>query len=157
MQTSTTSVEEIKRRRRIPITVTLPESQAVVQLARPSVLELVAAGRIPDHLTPVVVRGVLEEISKPDVAADKAIDLHDAVNAVCVAAFREPEMALEPASDQLHPEDLPFTDRMFAYSIVMRTEGVDDIVRFHPEPGGDVAPVADVAGVPGPPVEPGGD
>lgn len=148
------SVTEIRRRGAQPIHITLPETGAVVHVRRPSALELVAEGVIPEHLTSHLLRGVDAEESPKATR-----EFVEVVNAVCCAALISPRMASPDMprvdGDVLTPDDLPLVDRLMIYEVVKRTEGVFHLARFPGEAPGGVAPVADEPGVPDAPVEPG--
>lgn len=149
-----TSISEIQRRGRSVIALTLPETGAVVHIRRAQVMDLVAQGLIPDHLTPAVLKGQdLEE------SADTTREFIEVVDAVCCAVMVEPRMqpaGMPAIGDALTPADLPLIDRIYVHQVAKRAEGVFHLARFPGEPAGGVAPVADESGVPDPAVEPGG-
>jgi hypothetical protein len=144
--TPATSIEEIRRRGQAPIALQLIESGAVVHLRRPTAMELVAQGVIPDHLSGQLLKG-LEDISD----AKQAGEFVDLINAVCCAALVSPRMVQADMPslgiEALTPDDLPFADRLLIHQVVMRAEGVFHLARFPSEQDGDVAPAEDGAGV----------
>jgi hypothetical protein len=135
------------------IVVTLP-SGLRVRLRPVDLITLVMDGHVPDRLTPVVADMIYEPGAGTDEydAVERALHVRreqmPVINAVCKAAFLEPRIVDDPATENgITLDSLPVTDRIRAAGMVM--SGVDHLRKFRDQPAPTVAPAPD-----GEPVEP---
>ena len=150
--TTTTLTDRVLARAREPITIRLPELDMEVRVARPTVWDLVRAGRIPDHLTQIAAQG-LRGTEDNTTSAQDLREFGELVDAVVVASMIDPPVSPD---GPLKPSDLPWADRQYVYAVVARLGGGADIARFRGEPQRDDASRPDGAGVEGAAVESGG-
>lgn len=156
-----TSADEIRAARGRPLPVTLPDSGWVVSIRKTSLLELAAAGRIPDELGQaalVSLAEALEEATRQEPKEAKRTMRRrlELVNAVCCAMLESPAMSEDAAEGAIRPDDLPLQDRIHLYGIATGSVKGPSLARFPGGPGPGVAAGADGAGVGAATVEPAG-
>lgn len=137
---------------------------------------LVAAGNIPDLLTPLVVRMLGQGIDATTDTLEKALasaekgeddagaaeafrqlrDMNEVFDAVCRAIFVEPRIVETPqADDEIAAEDLELADKLHAVYLAMQP--VEVLRRFRVQPATDVATVHDGEDLQSTPVSAAGD
>jgi hypothetical protein len=147
-----TSADEIIAARRRALPVTLPDSGWVVSIRKTSLLELAAAGRIPDELASaalVSLAEALDEATRQEPAEAKRTMRRrlDLINAVCCAILDSPAMSEDAAEGAIRPDDLPLQDRIHLYGIATGSVKGPSLARFPGGPGPDVAAGEDGEGV----------
>lgn len=136
MTTSSTLTDQVIARARQPITLHLPELDLDVTVGRPSVWDLVRAGRIPDHLTDIAARGLTGAEDNTTTGRDLS-EFGELVDAVVCASMIDPPVSPD---GPVKPGDLPWADRQYIYAVVARLGGAGELARFRGEPRGDDAP-----------------
>lgn len=147
-----TSADEILAARERPLPVTLPTSGWVVSIRQTSLMEIAAAGRIPDELTITALSSLSEDLDDartqaPNEAKRTIARRLDLINAVCCAMLVSPAMSPDAASGAIRPEDLPLPDRIHLYGITTGSVEVPSLARFPGGSGADVGAVEDGASV----------
>lgn len=146
------SAAEVRAHRDHPWIVELPESGLAVQIRRVSLLELAAAGRIPDELTTEALSSLAEalEEAREQTAPEAQRTMRrrlDLIDAVCCALLVLPEMSTDSRGGALTPSDLPLGDRIHLYGIAVGSVEGPNLSPFPGGPGADMAPIADGAGL----------
>lgn len=92
----------------------------VVRLRPVDLPTMLAHGKIPDLLTPIVGEMIFGKADKPlEEKPEQAIELVELMTLVCTAAFLEPRIVDNPeADDEIHIEDVDFEDRGYVYTLV---------------------------------------
>lgn len=155
-----TSAAEVRAHRAHPRLVALP-SGITVEVQRLALLELAAAGRIPDDMTTDVLVGLSEALGEageqsPAEAKRRMNRRLEVIDAVCIAMLVEPRMSADGAGDSIAPRDLEFGDRTYLYALALGTEEGPELAPFPFGQGADLAAGADGAGVGSAAVEPAG-
>lgn len=145
------SVADVRARRAEPVTIELPVSGVTVRVKEIDVMDLVAAGDIPDTLSHHVwesfdgkVRG-----KTPKQTQELLVERRRIVHIVCCAMLVEPRMTMDdpPAPDTISPSDLPWPDREMLWAVACGNGRLADLRRFRGEPASPVAAAPDGAGV----------
>lgn len=99
------------------MTITLPSGNVVV--CRPVQMDqLLAAGKIPDFLSPLVADLIWQTVAlaKADAESDK--NFIELLNIMAVASFVNPRIVDDPqADDEIALDDLEFSDKLAIYMI----------------------------------------
>ena len=160
---ATASAEDFRAALAHPLVVRLPVSGLVVRLRRLTLLELTAAGRIPDDLTSLTLSTLAEDVEEARVGHHTAAEARtmlrrriELMNAVAVAVVESPPVSLAGEPGSITPDDLPMDDRIYLYGVAGGTAQVVNLLPFPERPGADVAAVEDGAGLRAEAVEPAG-
>ncbi len=148
---TTVTADEVRARRDHPYVVALP-SGMTVQIRRMALIELAAAGRIPDEMTTATLIGLAEALDeardKPATEARRTMNQRlELIDAVCIAMLVAPRMTATGDGDSIAPRDLSFRDRTYLYGIALGTQEGPNLARFPGGPGADVDALADGPGV----------
>jgi hypothetical protein len=131
----------------------------VVRLRTVTPDRLLRLGKLPDILTPLVVRMIYEEVTVSDLDAflaqkeqvTQALEMIDSLNVVCEAGLLEPSIGSstgsltdsgpELAEGQITVDDLTLAERGWIFKLVFQPAEILSTFRYQPAP--DVAVVQD--------------
>jgi hypothetical protein len=123
----------------------LPSAGVEVRLRRVALDQLVAAGQIPDFLTPMAYKVLFQQLGGPEPDFKSDAEFIQLVNIIATAALLEPRIVDNPqADDEIALEDLDFGDRTAIYMIAKQP--LEVLHRFRASQTGDVATVEDSQG-----------
>lgn len=130
-------------------------SGAVARLRPVSPDQLIVAGEVPDILTPLVLKMLFQgsdgsELTKLVTSNEESLThargTMTLINAVCRAAFVQPRIVAEPATDdEISIDDVTVLDRYFVFQLATQPAEVLRDFRLSPETT-DVATVPDGEG-----------
>ncbi len=147
-------------RRRADYTIRLPHSGLDVRVREIDVMDLVAAGDIPDTLSHHVYEEfpVLTVGKNPREIQELLTERHRIVGLVCCAMLVDPPMTMPDNADPgtISPTDLPWPDREFLWAVACGTGRLADLARFRDEQARAVAAAPVGEGVRAAAVDPAG-
>lgn len=129
-------------------------SGAVARLRPVSPDQLIAAGEVPDILTPLVLKMLfqgsdgseLSQLTQPEQVLSHAGETVKLINAICRLAFVQPRIVDDPQTDdEISIDDVAIIDRSFVFQLVTQPAEVLRDFRLSPTTT-DVATVPDGEG-----------
>lgn len=118
---------------------------------------LLKLGKIPDILTPLVLKMVYEGVETEEITAfwaprervDETLEMLESLRVVCTAALIYPRIVDNPqAEDEIAIEDLSLAERGSIFHLALQPAEL--LQRFRVQPQTDVEPVPDGARLPEP-------
>jgi hypothetical protein len=136
---------------------TLPSGR-VVRIRTVTPDRLLRLGKLPDILTPLVVRMIYEEVTVSDLDAflatkeqvTQALEMIDSLNVVCEAGLLEPSIG--PGEGQITVDDLTLAERGWIFKLVFQPAEVLSSFRYESAPDVAVVPDGEDNGQPAQPV-----
>lgn len=137
-----TSGRDWRKVRKEPVLTTLPYSGYVVELAHIQLDQLILAGKIPDHLSPVAADMIWVNLGQgkaiSEVQAEKKF--YELVDFVVGLVLTNPRIVENPTEDdEIAIGDIDFADKIFIYNIA--TQPLEVLHRFRAGQGPNVEPV----------------
>lgn len=114
---------------------------------------LLRSGRVPDLLTPLVIKSLYESVREeldafvfePRKQTEETLQMIESVNVVVEAALVYPRVVAKPtADDEIAIDELSLSDRMWIFRLAFMPAEL--LSRFRYEPPRDVEAVADEQG-----------
>lgn len=140
-----TPASEFRAMREHGVLQTLPSGR-VCRLRTVTPDRLLRLGRLPDILTPLVVRMIYEEVTVTDLDAflaqkeqvDQALEMINSLNVVCEAGLLEPSIG--PGENQISVDDLTLAERGWVFKLVFQPAEVLAAFRYRQAPDVDALP-----------------